>query len=447
MKNFYLFVLFFALMFSINNICQADTSNIGKLAFITNPQTIAPNEISKEITLQIQDSSGNKVVALETIRFDSFQSTSPTGTFVSCTTPTNPPTDYISKNGSNKNICYRDSAEGTFTITAKTNNTVNPLVATQQIIITSNTSSSGTSSTATSSDSTATSTATTTSSTSDTQSGSSYYVYSSSASLSTYEPISLNVEAGRERLAFLHTPLEFKSTAIDKKSGKDVYGARYTWTFGDGTSAEGSEVKHIYAFPGEYNVVLNSYSGNEEAVDVTKVRVVPAEVKIYYTDSYIEFVNEGSSDLNIGGWKIKGSDREYYIPEDTIISLGGSIKIPISVIGSIGGEGKLSVMYPDNQFALDLTRGLDENKQKQISEISQKLIALQNELDLAYAKENSQAEYVDVNTSHLISESDVKKPDLTSDKNEEESMAGPLVSQASQDVLSKIVEFFATMFK
>ena len=443
MKKVLLFVLFFGVVFFPNSM-KADTSNIAKLAFITEPQTISPNQVSKEITLQIQDASGNKVAALETIRFDAFKSTSPSGVFVSCTTPTNPPTDYISRNNYNKNICYKDSTEGVYTITAKTNNTSIPLEATQNITVSSATVPPPVSGT-----STATSTASSTDQTDDSSSGSnssgSYYVYSSSAYLSNYEPLSLSVEAGRERLAFLHTPVEFKSYARDRKTGKSIIGGNYYWTFGDGSSAQGSVVNHTYQFPGEYNVVLNSNFDNEEAVDITKVKVILPEVKISFNDSYIEFTNKNSTDLNIGGWKIKGNDKEYIIPRDTIVSANGSLKIPTNIMSSILNAEKISIQYPDNQLALEIKNISSVERQKQIDELSQRLLSLQNDLNLAYADPNYQSEFTgeennkNVADANIVTEGEKKANDA--------SLANSISAPASQNIVSKFLNFFSSMFR
>jgi hypothetical protein len=279
--------------------------------------------------------------------------------------------------------------------------------------------------------------------------GGSYYVYSSSVSLSTYEPLNLNVEAGRERLGFLHTPLEFKAYSQDKKTGKNVSNARYYWTFGDGSSAEGNVVSHTYLFAGTYNVVLNSSSGEEDAVDITKVKIIEPKVKMVYTDFYVEFINENTTDLNIGGWKIKGNDREYLLPRDTIISANGNMKIPFSMLGPVSESDKLGVVYPDNQLAFETSRVLGEEKQKQITEISQKLAMLQKELNLAYAGENNLTQFTGIEDGRLISENDVNKS--KGGKGESEisntNLANSLSSGASASVLSKIVDFFAGMFR
>jgi hypothetical protein len=446
MKIFLLFGLCLIFIFTFTNLCNADTSNIGRLSFITEPQTVLPNVLSRYITLQIQDTSGNQVTALETIRFDAFQTTSPTGIFVSCTTPTNPPTDYISRNGSNKNICYKDSTEGVYTLTAKTNNTTNSLIATQTITISGATTPPGGgtgTTTSTSTDTTGTTTSTTTSSTS--TGGGSYYVYSSPSYISTYEAVKLSVEAGRERLGFLHTPMQFKSNAFDKKTGQSVSGVRYSWTFGDGTSEEGGDVNHTYIFPGEYNVVLNSYSGSEDAVDTTRVKIISPEVKVQYADSYIEFTNASSEDLNIGGWKVRGNNKEYLIPRDTIIFANNSLKISSQTTGSVFGAEKLLFLYPDGQVVAEIVKKNSEEKQRQITEISEKLISLKNELDLAYMNDSEYGAALNNQAVGGVAESDPTK--RSTEEKKELSVANVVSAPASQNVLSKIVDFFATMFK
>ena len=303
---------------------------------------------------------------------------------------------------------------------------------------------------------TSSSTATTTSSTStsqtsvnDSSSSGTTYVYSSSVALSTYEPISLNVEAGRERIAFLHSPIEFKARAFEKGSGKDISGARYSWTFGDGTSLDGETVSHTYAFPGDYNVVLNSYSGSEEAVDITKVKVVEAKVTASYTDTYLELANQNSLDVNIGGWKVKGGDMEYLIPRDTIISGKGSVKIPRQVLGKVGESTKISVVYPDNQTMSELSLLTPEDKQKIITELSTKLTNLQYQLAQASVQQISDQTFTSgESNSRLVSENDVARNKTEEEsKAENISIANPAEAKASRSLMSKLFDFFATILR
>ena len=446
-------ILFFYLcfvIFSFASFVSADTSNIAKIAFTTPEQTIKPNEVSKEITIQIQDSSGNKVVALETIRFSAFQSTSATGVFVSCTTPTNPPTDYLSKSSSNKNICYKDPTEGVYTLTAKTSNTATPLEVTQKITISSSASSATSTNTGTSSDQTETATTTTSTSTSQTTtdtSNSNNLVYSSYASLSTSNPIRLNVEVGRERVTFLHSPIEFKAKAIDKTTGNEVYDVHDYWSFGDGTSAEGSTVLHTYVFPGDYTVVLNSSARSDDAVDMTKVRVVEPHVTVAYADKYIEISNQLNEPVNIGGWKFKGEYSGYTLPRDTILSERGTVKVPLSALGRVAGNAQISLFYPDGVSVAELSRNGDE-KEKQVVVLRAQLGQLQTELANIYATNEPQQDIGDETqgTSRLISSGDVasssRKP-----VGARESLAGPLEAEATKGIVTKVLEFFTGIFK
>ena len=302
---------------------------------------------------------------------------------------------------------------------------------------------------------TSSSTATTTSSTStsqtsaNTSSSGTTYVYSSSVSLSTYEPISLNVEAGRERIAFLHSPIEFKARAFEKKSGKDISGARYSWSFGDGTSLDGETVSHSYAFTGDYNVVLNSYSGSDEAVDITKVKVVEASVGAAYTDSYLELTNQSILDVNVGGWKVRGGDKEYIIPRDTIISGKSSIKISRQVLGRVGESAKISVAYPDGQIFSELALLTSNDKQKIVAELSARLALLQSELAQASVQQVSGQVFANgESSSRLVSENDVSRNKTEEGvKSENNSVAVPAEAEASRSLMSKLFDFFGTILK
>lgn len=283
----------------------------------------------------------------------------------------------------------------------------------------------------------------------DTSSTGTTYVYSSSVSLSTYEPISLNVEAGRERIAFLHSPIEFKARAFEKKSGKDVSGARYSWSFGDGTSLDGETVSHSYAFTGDYNVVLNSYSGTEEAVDVTKVKVVEAHVAASYTDTYLELANQNVLDVNVGGWKVRGDDKECIIPRDTIISGKSSIKIPRQVLGRVGESAKISVAYPDGQIFSELALLAPEDRQKIIAALSARLASLQSELAQASVEKVGEQTFAGGESgSRLVSENDVARSKAEEEsKPENISVAVPAEAQASRSLMSKVFDFFATILR
>ena len=92
-------------------------AQVAKIVFTTEPQTVKPTEISGTITIQLQDSVGSSYKATETVDVE-FQSSSASGEFLSPSSE-NVVTKTISTGSANKNFRYRDSTNGTFTITIK----------------------------------------------------------------------------------------------------------------------------------------------------------------------------------------------------------------------------------------------------------------------------------------------------------------------------------------
>lgn len=80
--------------------------------FTSKPQIVAPNEVSKEITVQFQD-GGVPVNTTETLDLD-FRSTSETGIFLGSTGK--PVSKTMSRNTSSRHFYYRDSSLGKYTI-------------------------------------------------------------------------------------------------------------------------------------------------------------------------------------------------------------------------------------------------------------------------------------------------------------------------------------------
>lgn len=90
-------------------------AQISQISFTTTNQIIEPDEISETITVQTQDSGGNLAQTSETIDLE-FLSSSLTGEFLSPSSE-NPVTTTMASGTANKNFRYRDSSEGTFTLT------------------------------------------------------------------------------------------------------------------------------------------------------------------------------------------------------------------------------------------------------------------------------------------------------------------------------------------
>ena len=305
------FVLFLNLFFPKSVF--ASVTNISRIVFTTDEQAVLPNVISKIITIQTQNSSGTSEPLTETSDL-SVVSSSPTGHFYSNSTTgssTNTFTMSSSSSSVNKNFYYKDSSYGIFTITAKlkTRITGKTWTVTQNITVGDLSADSGNSTT--------------------TQDNKNVDISSHNAieELTSSEDDSVTtfvVGAGRERVAYVGSLVDFKANYKQLKSlGENK---KFIWNFGDGYSKNGEKVSHSYAHEGEYDVVLNAQAGNSHGSSRTEVTVLEPNLKMdIFPDESISLENLGEYEVNIGNFKLKSYYREYTFPLDTIIGVGKKI--------------------------------------------------------------------------------------------------------------------------
>ncbi len=344
---FFVFSLFF-----VANFTFATTSNISGLVFSTNPQTVKPNEVSKSVTVQTQNSSGTAEQVDET-NDTTFTSSSPTGQFLNSSG--NPVTTTMSKNTSSRTFYYKDSTEGTYTLTVsiKGRDTGKTFSATQQIIISSSSSGGNTdtgngtsTATTTTATTTATSTDTVTQGTNNNLSGSYVYSYSSGTPLSQFSEndFDLKVFAGRDRVAFMNSPVKFNAQIKTTNSQGNI---NYSWSFGDGTSSNSKSIEHYYTYPGIYNVVLNVTNGVTDAVSSSKIEVLEPKVSLSFSQgqsgNFAQVNNDSNKEMNLAGYRISYGAKSLIIPQDTIINSNSNIKIPLQ----ISNQDKVSLAYPN----------------------------------------------------------------------------------------------------
>ncbi|MFA5934721.1 MAG: PKD domain-containing protein [Candidatus Paceibacterota bacterium] len=332
----------FFMFFFINNVF-AVVDNINKITFTTDPQIINTSEVSKEINVQAQNISNiGEKMDVSGAKLSLFSS-SLSGEFSASLTKwekiTTPLT--VNSNWTGRTFYYKNSTEGIDTITATLLVGGKSWIATQDITVGSSSGGGGitppiidpitSTTTATTTDSTSTSTIATT--TVVTKIINHYSVHYISEELSDYvEEESLKLSAGRERIAYVGTPLIF--TAKNNKTDKNV---DFTWSFGDATESKGVETTHIYKYPGEYFVVLNGVYGSEKAVSRTSIKVLEPKISLSINSNNMEIENGGENEINIGGWKIKSSQSEFIIPNDTIIGSKNKIILSMGDIGFLPG--------------------------------------------------------------------------------------------------------------
>ena len=133
-------------------------------------------------------------------------------------------------------------------------------------------------------------------------------------------PPSLYADAGGDRTATVGAPVFFEGSAYDAKK-KDVENVGYTWSFGDGSAEEGKSVKHVFAYPGRYVVVLAVERYGKRAVDQAIVTVVEPVLSLaLHDDGSLSIVNEASHDAELSQWTIETYPYVFGLPERTIVA-------------------------------------------------------------------------------------------------------------------------------
>lgn len=129
----------------------------------------------------------------------------------------------------------------------------------------------------------------------------------------------IRASAGGNRTLFAGADSLFEGKGIGLQ-GEPLDTARYVWTFGNGDRREGRALWYHFPYPGTYVVVLDVISGKYSASDRITVSVVPAELSIASaTAEYIELANNGSVEIDVGGWMLMARGEYFTFPPHTIV--------------------------------------------------------------------------------------------------------------------------------
>ncbi len=166
--------------------------------------------------------------------------------------------------------------------------------------------------------------------------------HSNPEGLSDYTENVLNTSAGRPRMALIGSTLVFNAKySINSKVQCNPY---FRWVFGDGFDGIGKDISHIYKHEGEYNVVLNMTCGEYSSVSRTSVKVLKPDISLsVLQNGDVEVVNNLNTEINIGNWKIKGTNRDFVFPNDTIISANSKITLLSEDLGELGEGQRLFI--------------------------------------------------------------------------------------------------------
>ena len=202
----------------------------------------------------------------------------------------------------------------------------------------SNATSSSSSSSTTTSQTTQTTTTTTT-----TSSPVSSYV--------TPPEIQIFADGGDDRTVIVGADTEFYGRAYNRDK-EELARVRFSWNFGDGSTAEGITVLHHFDYPGRYAVVLNIAEHRSAASDVIVVVAEPAQLSFTSNaDGSVSIGNEAGRDLDLSRWVVRSFGREFVLPEHSIILKGAVTHILQKTLGFPAGL-QTELAYPNGVVAL-----------------------------------------------------------------------------------------------
>lgn len=196
---------------------------------------------------------------------------------------------------------------------------------------------------------TSTTTQTTTTTTSTAQSG------TASVPVSSYvappEP-QIFADAGSDRIVIVAADAIFSGRAYNRKKEIVRDYVRFSWNFGDGSTAEGASVLHHFDYPGRYAVVLNITENMDTVSDQVVITAEPAKLSFtFLSDGSVAIQNLAGRDLDLSNWMIRSLGRQFILPKDSIILSNETLRMGDKTLGFRGGS-ETELDYPNGALAL-----------------------------------------------------------------------------------------------
>ncbi|MHB8913407.1 MAG: helix-hairpin-helix domain-containing protein [Minisyncoccota bacterium] len=144
-------------------------------------------------------------------------------------------------------------------------------------------------------------------------------------------PSELSVQVRGSESAIREVPAAF-SAVVKTKSGAIDSAARVLWSFGDGSSGEGSAVEKTYHYAGTYPVVATASDGAATAQGEITVVVKPSAARItLVSDEGITLANDSDERFDLSLWRLSSSRGTFRIPVGTMLLPHASALFPFSV--------------------------------------------------------------------------------------------------------------------
>lgn len=152
-------------------------------------------------------------------------------------------------------------------------------------------------------------------------------------------------DAGEDRTVIVGAGTLFRALAYNRDRAA-LKGARFFWNFGDGASAEGSQVMHHFSYPGRYDVELHitnqNYSGSSKIIVTAKETAVAMAM---LPGGGVSIQNRSDRDLDLSYWLVRQGTSTFKLPEHSVALKGEAINISQSTLGFAATDAKL--LYPN----------------------------------------------------------------------------------------------------
>lgn len=336
-----------------SGLVYAVSDDVSQIVFVNEKRNVSPGVLSEVLTIQTQNSSGEKTNISETGDLI-FSSSSDTGEFLNDKGAAVSTT--MSKNSANRNFYYKDTSAGEHSITViLTGRESGRSWQTSQLISVGE---GGANATSTENENNSSGNATTTASTANNSNSTLNNQITFLPSHSSQAQISnivsekkIEIGAGRKRMSVVGVPVEFH--VENNRNGNFPSNSNFLWSFGDGSIIRGERVWHAYSFPGTYIVNLTANVNGEEAVSRTEVVVHKPNLIFSYSlvdGGYFEIFNNNKDEINLQKFLIKNNDKSFTLPRDTIVMPYTSTKIPL-IETEISNPIGSSLIYPNKIIA------------------------------------------------------------------------------------------------
>ena len=327
------------------------SAQVANFVFVTDPQAIVPGAVSEQMTVQAQSSGGTSANIPQTACF-SFNTSSSQGQFSSSATTWNPVTVLtMNKNTANKSFYYKDTQEGTHTLTVKislkpedeSRSCANWPVgewdiswtATQNITVGTGSSSSNSETSAATSTNQSVSTG------------------NSSVDSIMPPPPKLFADGGSDRTVVVGADTEFRARAYDEKKNIIDF-SRFHWNFGDGSVSDAATILHRFEYPGRYVVVLDMPEEKDAVPDQIIVTVEQMKLALsLMEDGGVAIENRAGRTFDLSRWIIRSMGRTFTVPAHTFILAGSSLRFSPKTLGFSSGAN-VELAYPNGALALGI---------------------------------------------------------------------------------------------